>query len=82
VWAAAVAAALARLLAVSAGTRMTVPDRLVADTFRLALDTLLPPGPPAKTLALAGPGLPVIGADIALVPQHPQTGEHWVPPGQ
>ncbi|MEV0807207.1 hypothetical protein [Micromonospora sp. NPDC050200] len=78
-WAAAVAAALARLLAVSAGTRVTVPDGLVADTFRRVLDALLPPGPPTKTLTLAGPGLPAITADLALVPQHPQTGEHWAP---
>jgi hypothetical protein len=76
-WAAAVGAALARLLAASAGTRVTVPDGLVAYTFRRTLDALLPPGPPAKTLALDGPGLPAVTTDIALVPQHPQTGEHW-----
>jgi hypothetical protein len=78
-WQAAVAAALAHLLAVSAGTRVTVPDGLVADTFRRGLDALLPPGPPVKTLALVGPGLPAITADIALVPRHPQTGEPWTP---
>jgi hypothetical protein len=33
-------------------------------------------GPPAKTLALAGPGL-VAEADVLLVPRHPQTGEAW-----
>jgi hypothetical protein len=73
----AVAAALARVLPVSAGTRVTVPDGLVADTFRRSLDALLPPGAPAKTLALIGLGLPAIATDIALVPQHPQTGEQW-----
>ena len=77
VWEAAVAAALAHLLAVSAGTRVTVPDGLVADTFCRALDALLPPRPPARTLTLAGPGLPAVTTDIALVPQHPQTGERW-----
>jgi hypothetical protein len=82
-----VAAALARLLAVSAGTRITVPDGIVADTFRRALDVLLPSGQavasgqPARTLAPAGPGLPATTADIALVPEHPQTGESWAPSG-
>jgi hypothetical protein len=81
IWSAAVAVALARLLAASAGSRVTIPDGLVADTFRRVLDALLPAGPPAKTLALAGPGLPAVTTDIALVPQHPQTGEHWAPSG-
>ncbi|MDL4820828.1 hypothetical protein [Actinomadura opuntiae] len=36
---------------------------------------------PAKLVALAGPELPVVSADIALVPQHPQTGEVWRPSG-
>ncbi|HEV7931671.1 MAG TPA: hypothetical protein VGP70_05040 [Actinomadura sp.] len=76
-WTAAVAVALARLLAVSAGTRVVVPDGPVAATFGWALDTLLPPGPPAKDLVLAGPGLSATTTDIALVPQHPQTGETW-----
>jgi hypothetical protein len=77
VWEAAVAVALARLLAASAGARVAVPGGLVADTFGRALDALLPAGPPAATLTLAGPGLPDAGADIALVPRHPQTGRTW-----
>ncbi|MGA5129621.1 hypothetical protein ACPCTO_07435 [Streptomyces olivoreticuli] len=80
-WEAAVGAALAHLLAVSAGTPVAVPDGLIADTFGHALDTLLPPGPPAKRLALAGPGLPAPASGIALVPRHPQTGEAWRPSG-
>lgn len=80
-WEAAVGAALARVLAASAGARVAVPDGPVADTFRRAVDALLPPGPPARTLGLAGPGLPAVTTDIALVPQHPQTGEHWALPG-
>ncbi|MEV7227250.1 hypothetical protein AB0M79_09535 [Polymorphospora sp. NPDC051019] len=80
-WEAAVAVAMARLLVVSAGARVTVPDGLVAETFRRTLDALLPPGPTARTLTLAGPGLPAVTADIALVPQHPQTGEPWTPSG-
>lgn len=42
----------------------------------------LPPADRAVRLAvLAGPGLPVpdAGADIVLVPVHPQTGETWTP---
>ncbi len=80
-WEAAIAAALAHLLVVSAEARIAVPDGLVAGTFRRLLDALLPPGPPARALTLAGPGLPTSNTDIALVPQHPQTGEHWTPPG-
>ncbi len=80
-WEAAVGASLAHLLAVSAGTPVAVPDGLVADIFGRALDALLPPGPPAKRAALAGPGLPDPVSDIALVPRHPRTGEAWRPSG-
>jgi hypothetical protein len=38
---------------------------------------LLPWGKLARTLALAGPGVGDVAADIVLVPLHPQTGEHW-----
>ncbi|WP_285629618.1 hypothetical protein [Actinoallomurus iriomotensis] len=75
-WDVAVSAALAHLLAVSAGVRVNLPDGLVAETFGPALDALLPPGPPARNLALAGPGRST-DADIALVPRHPRTGETW-----
>ncbi|GAA1021395.1 hypothetical protein Aple_060440 [Acrocarpospora pleiomorpha] len=77
VWEAAVAVTLAHLLAASGGVRVVVPNGPVADAFRPVLDILLPPGPPAKSLALAGPGLPAPTTDIALVPRHPQTGEAW-----
>jgi hypothetical protein len=80
-WTAAVGSALAHLLAASAGASVTVPDGLVSDTFGRALDALLPPGPRAKKLALAGPGLPTPVCDIALVPMHPQTGKAWQPAG-
>ncbi|GAB4052260.1 hypothetical protein [Catellatospora paridis] len=76
-WEAAAGIGLAHLLAVSGGAPVIVPDGPVADVFRRPLDALLPPGPLARTLALAGPGLPAVSADIALVPQHPRTGEHW-----
>ncbi|WP_431683654.1 hypothetical protein [Kitasatospora sp. KL5] len=81
-WEATVAVTLAHLVAASGGSPVSVPDGPVADTFRRHLDHLLPPGPPAKHAALAGPGLPTPdpAPDIALVPQHPQTGEPWEPP--
>ncbi|MCG5216140.1 hypothetical protein [Streptosporangium sp. KLBMP 9127] len=77
VWAAAVSVALAHLLAVSGGMRVVASDGFAAEVFRRALDALLPPGPPERHLVLAGPGLPDVITDIALVPRHPQTGEVW-----
>ncbi|MFE1883002.1 hypothetical protein [Streptomyces diastatochromogenes] len=80
-WEAAAGVALAHLLAASAGAHVALPGGLGTDMFGRALDALLPPGRPARTVALAGPGLPASGADIALVPVHPQTGEAWQPTG-
>lgn len=83
-WEAAAGVALAHLLVASAGARVALPGGLVTEMFGRALDALLPPGRPTRTLALTGPGLPASGAsgvDIALVPVHPQTGETWRPPG-
>ncbi|MFJ2581593.1 hypothetical protein [Kitasatospora aureofaciens] len=81
-WQAAVGIALAHVLAASAGAPVAVPGGLLAATFGRTLDTLLPSGPPARTLALAGPGLPDPdpAPDIALVPRHPRTGAAWQPP--
>ena len=78
-WAGAVGVALAHLLAASAGTPVGVPGGLISSTFGRVLDALLPPGPPAKRVALAGPGLASLdpAAEIALVPRHPQTGKAW-----
>ncbi|TYK46712.1 hypothetical protein [Actinomadura decatromicini] len=82
VWEAAAGAALPHLLVGASGGPVAVPEGLLADAFRTALDALLPSGPPPKSLALAGPGLPAADADIVLVPRHPQTGRVWaVPPG-
>ncbi|GAA1829380.1 hypothetical protein GCM10009682_55390 [Luedemannella flava] len=77
-WEAAVGAALARILAASGGRPVTVPDGPVAETFRRSLDLLLPTDAPARSLVLAGPGLPSVPTDLALVPRHPVTGETWV----
>ncbi|SDM07160.1 hypothetical protein [Nonomuraea jiangxiensis] len=76
-WRGAVAVSLAHLLAASDGKRVVVPDGLLAQLFRGPLDRMLPPGPPARRLVLAGPGLPAASGDLLLVPRHPQTGEVW-----
>ncbi|MEU4620315.1 hypothetical protein AB0G04_10110 [Actinoplanes sp. NPDC023801] len=78
-WEAAVASALAHLLAASGGDPILIPDQRAAGFFRPALDRLLGPAGtgPERTLVLAGPGLPAADGDLALVPEHPQTGEHW-----
>ncbi|MGW4895257.1 hypothetical protein ACWEQL_23750 [Kitasatospora sp. NPDC004240] len=82
-WVAAAGLALAHLLVASEGRPVTVPDGLVTEVFQHALDGLLPTGPPARRAVLAGPGRPAPdgGADILLVPTHPQTGEPWAPAG-
>jgi hypothetical protein len=79
-WEAAVASALAHLLAASGGDPILIPDHRVAGIFRPVLDRLTGPvttGPAERTLVLAGPGLPAADGHLALVPDHPQTGEHW-----
>ncbi len=81
-WEAATGVALAHLVAASAGAPVALPHGLTEDVYGHALDLLLPSGPPTKTMALAGPGLPAPDADIALVPRHPRTGEAWQPPGE
>ncbi|MGW5278180.1 hypothetical protein ACWERI_01785 [Streptomyces collinus] len=82
-WEASAGAALAHLLAASAGEPVALPAGLLTDMFGRALTLLLPPGRPARTLSLAGPGLPVpTGAEIAVVPVHPRTGDPWRPPGE
>ncbi|MBL3671498.1 hypothetical protein JL475_37595 [Streptomyces sp. M2CJ-2] len=80
-WEAAAGQALAHLLAASDGRPVTVPQGQIAEVFQRALDALLPAGRPARRAVLAGPGLPVpdTGADIILVPTHPQSGEPWSP---
>ncbi|MFF4161522.1 hypothetical protein [Streptomyces sp. NPDC001678] len=82
-WEAAAGRALAHLLAASEGQPVTVPDGMAAEVFQRALDTLLPVGPLQRRAVLAGPGRPApdAGADILLVPVHPQTGQTWPPAG-
>ncbi|MEU1720631.1 hypothetical protein [Nonomuraea sp. NPDC005692] len=76
-WEASIAVTLAHLVVASGGKRVSVPDMPVAETFRRTIESLLPPGPPERHLALAGPGLSTPITDLALVPKHPQTGEVW-----
>ncbi|GAA3215932.1 hypothetical protein ACFO1B_14920 [Dactylosporangium siamense] len=89
VWSAALAAALARVLAVSGGAPVTADGALDA-LIGPALAAMLPAGPPprpvtlagpARSVTLAGPGLPPGDVDVALVPRHPQTGAAWTLPG-
>ncbi|MFF7178008.1 hypothetical protein [Streptomyces sp. NPDC008121] len=82
-WEAAAGHALAHLLAASEGRPVEVPEGLTADVFQRALDTLLPADLPKRRTVLAGPGRPApeAGADIILVPVHPQTGQIWTPAG-
>lgn len=80
-WEAAVGVALAYLLVACGGVPVTVPDGLVTQTFRRPLRAILPQNRPALTLVVAGPGLPVPDAELALVPVHPRTGRTWQPPG-
>jgi hypothetical protein len=79
IWAAAAASALAYLLAVSGGDPVVIAEQRVAEVFRPTLERLVGPAGtgPRRTLFLAGPGLAGAGGDFVLVPQHPQTGEHW-----
>lgn len=82
-WEAAAGHALAHLLVASRGQPVNVPGGLTAAVFQRALDALLPAGPPKRRAVLAGPGQPSpdAGADILLVPVHPQTGRMWAPAG-
>ncbi|MEV6932493.1 hypothetical protein AB0M46_49485 [Dactylosporangium sp. NPDC051485] len=79
IWAAALASALAHLLAASGGDPILIPDHRVTEILRPTLDRLVGPAStrPERTLVLAGPGLPAADGHLALVPEHPQTGEHW-----
>jgi len=78
-WEAAVGAALVHLLVAADGEPVRLlGGGLLTDVFGAALDRLLPAGRPVRRVGLAGPGLDS-GADIVVVPVHPQTGEVWRP---
>lgn len=80
-WEASAGIALASVLAASGGEPVALPAGLVTEMFGRTLARLLPAGPQARRLALAGPGLdPRPDARIVLVPRHPRTGEPWRPP--
>ncbi|GHJ94430.1 hypothetical protein SNE510_39490 [Streptomyces sp. NE5-10] len=77
--AAAAGAALAGLLTASGGGALALPDGPVTELFGRELARLLPAGPPARRVGLAGPGLPGDGADLVLVPADRRTGAPWPP---
>ncbi|GGR98645.1 hypothetical protein GCM10010169_49040 [Micromonospora fulviviridis] len=78
-WKATAASALAHMLAASGGDPVAIPDHQVAEVFRPTLDRLVGAGSTGqeRTLVLAGPGIPHADGDLALIPEHPQTGELW-----
>ncbi|AUG80531.1 hypothetical protein CFP65_5850 [Kitasatospora sp. MMS16-BH015] len=82
-WEAAVAVMAAHLVAATDGHPVVLPVGPVADLFGHAVARCLPPGPDARSVGLAGPGLGVPQArpDVLLVPRHPLTGEPWRPTG-
>lgn len=82
-WEAAVGVALAHLVAVTGDRPVTLPAGPLADLLGHALDRYLPAGPGARSLGLAGPGVPAPHPrpDVLLVPRHPLTGATWSPTG-
>ncbi|WP_234435543.1 hypothetical protein [Streptomyces sp. NRRL F-2747] len=89
-WEAAVGVALAHLVVACERRPVVLPAGPVAELLSGAVASVLPAavpagapaGLPARTLGLAGPGIPVprTAPDILLVPRHPLTGEPWRPP--
>ncbi|MFF9146513.1 hypothetical protein ACF1BN_16780 [Streptomyces sp. NPDC014861] len=79
-WTAAAGVALAHLLAASEGRPLALPAGPVTALLGPHLDRLLPAGPGTLRVALAGPGIPADGADLALVPSDRRTGRPWAPP--
>ncbi|MER6780640.1 MULTISPECIES: hypothetical protein [unclassified Streptomyces] len=89
-WEAAVGVALAHLVVACGRRPVALPAGPVAQLLSGAVASVLPGGAPAgvpagipaRTLGLAGPGVPVPrpAPDILLVPRHPLTGEPWRPP--
>ena len=82
-WEAAIGVALAHLVAVTGDRPVDLPAGPVAELLGHAVGLRLPAGPGARSLALAGPGLPPTRPrpDVLLVPRHPRTGASWCPPG-
>ncbi|GLW75361.1 hypothetical protein Kpho02_76580 [Kitasatospora phosalacinea] len=81
-WETAVGVMLAHLVAATQNHPVTLPAGPATELLGHAVARYLPPGPDARSVALAGPGLPEPWPrpDILLVPRHPVTGEPWRPP--
>ncbi|WP_346148280.1 hypothetical protein [Kitasatospora cinereorecta] len=82
-WEAAVGVALAHLVAVTDNRPVTLPAGPVADLLGHGVGRYLPAGPDARSVGLAGPGIPMPRPrpDVLLVPRHPLTGTPWRPDG-
>ncbi|MGY3678243.1 hypothetical protein [Streptomyces sp. TE33382] len=82
-WEAALGVALAHLVATTRDSPVILPAGPVAELLGHAVDRCLPAGPGARSVGLAGPGIPPPRPRpaILLVPLHPLTGAPWRPPG-
>lgn len=79
IWKATAASALAHMLATSGSDPVAIPDHQVArssDQLSTASSARAVRGQ-ERTLVLAGPGIPHTDGDLALIPEHPQTGKLW-----
>ncbi|MEU1783778.1 hypothetical protein ABZ545_30495 [Streptomyces abikoensis] len=81
-WEAAIGVALAHLVAVTEDHSVNLPDGPVAELLGHAVGRYLPAGPGARSVGLAGPGIPLPRPrpDVLLVPRHPLTGVPWRSP--
>ncbi|SMF79171.1 hypothetical protein SAMN02745830_06145 [Streptomyces sp. Amel2xC10] len=82
-WEAALGVMLAHLVAATEDRPVSLPSGPVSELLGHAVGRCLSPGPEARTVGLAGPGIPAPRPrpDILLVPRHPLTGAPWRPSG-
>ncbi|MFQ6197015.1 hypothetical protein [Streptomyces sp. NPDC000405] len=82
-WEAAIGVALAHLVMATEGHPVHFLDGPASELLDHAVSRYLPAGPEARSLGLAGPGIPLPRPrpDVLLVPRHPLTGAPWRPPG-
>ncbi|MFF0746944.1 hypothetical protein ACFYVL_41825 [Streptomyces sp. NPDC004111] len=82
-WEAAAGVAPAHLVVATGGRPAALPAGPVTALLGPAVARFLPAGPDARTVELAGPGIPAPRPrpDVLLVPRHPVTGAPWRPPG-
>nr|WP_229352854.1 hypothetical protein [Streptomyces sp. UNOB3_S3] len=82
-WEAAIGVVLAHLMVAAEGHPVHLPDGPAFELLGHAVGRYLPAGPEARSVGLAGPGIPLprLRPDVLLVPRHPLTGAPWRPPG-